>query len=73
MPRKRSTAHPPKVNGQAERVHKFATKYTKDFNATQAAIRAGYSKKTAHSQGSRLLKRVEVQDLLRKATERRVA
>ena len=40
---------------------KFAQEYCVDFNATQAAIRAGYSKKTAYSQGSRLLKKVEVQ------------
>lgn len=29
-------------------------------NATQAAIKAGYSKKTAYSQGQRLLKNVEI-------------
>ena len=35
---------------------RFAREYLKDFNATQAAIRAGYSAKTAASQGQRLLK-----------------
>lgn len=35
---------------------KFLEEYPKDLNATQAAIRAGYSKKTANEQGSRLLK-----------------
>ncbi len=39
---------------------KFAAEYVVDQNATQAAIRAGYSKQTAYSQGSRLLKDVEV-------------
>ena len=34
---------------------KFVLEFLKDFNATQAAIRAGYSKKTARSQGQRLL------------------
>ena len=34
---------------------RFAEEYVKDFNATQAAIRAGYSPKTAASQGQRLL------------------
>ena len=34
---------------------KFCTEYVKDMNATQAAIRAGYSEKTARSQGSTLL------------------
>jgi phage terminase small subunit len=38
----------------------FAAEYVKDWNATQAAIRAGYSLKTAYSQGQRLLKNVEV-------------
>lgn len=34
----------------------FCDEYVKDYNATQAAIRAGYSEKTASSQASRLLK-----------------
>ncbi len=38
----------------------FIAEYPKDLNATQAAIRAGYSEKTAASQGQRLLKDVEV-------------
>lgn len=33
----------------------FCTEYIIDFNGTQAAIRAGYSKKTANEQASRLL------------------
>jgi phage terminase small subunit len=39
----------------------FVQEYLKDLNATQAAIRAGYSAKTASSQGERLLRNVEVQ------------
>lgn len=38
----------------------FANAYLKSGNITQAAIAAGYSEKTAHSQGSRLLKNVKV-------------
>ena len=38
----------------------FVREYLIDNNATQAAIRAGYSRKTAYSQGQRLLKNVEV-------------
>lgn len=34
---------------------RFVAEYLKDFNATQACIRAGYSAKTAKQQGSRLL------------------
>ena len=32
-----------------------------DLNATQAAIRAGYSPKTANREGSRLLSNVDIQ------------
>ena len=38
----------------------FTLEYLKDFNATQAAIRAGYSTKTARSQGQRLLTNVDI-------------
>lgn len=44
---------------------KFASEYLKDRNATQAAIRAGYSKHTAPQQGSRLLTNVEVAKAVR--------
>lgn len=43
-----------------ERQKRFANEYLIDTNATQAAIRAGYSKKTAYSLGERQLKNVEV-------------
>lgn len=39
----------------------FAREYIIDLNATQAAIRAGYSENTADVQGSRLLGNVKVQ------------
>ncbi len=39
---------------------RFVAEYRKDANATQAAIRAGYSKKTADVQGPRLLGNVRV-------------
>lgn len=39
----------------------FCLEYMKDSNATQAAIRAGYSKKTARSQGNELLTIPDVQ------------
>ena len=38
----------------------FVDEYPLDKNATKAAIRAGYSEKTAYSQGQRLLKKVEI-------------
>lgn len=40
--------------------HYLATK----FNATQAAIKAGYSERTAYSQGQRLLKKVEIKEMI---------
>jgi len=42
----------------------FANEYLIDLNATQAAIRAGYSEKTAQEQSSRLLSKVIVQEFI---------
>ncbi len=39
----------------------FAAEYARSLNATKAAMAAGYSKRTAYSQGHRLLKDVEVE------------
>lgn len=50
---------------------RFVDEYLVDLNATQAAIRAGYSERTAYSQGQRLLKNVEVAVALREAMEAR--
>jgi phage terminase small subunit len=43
----------------------FINEYLKSFNATESAIKAGYSKKTAYSIGARLLKDVEIAEELR--------
>jgi phage terminase small subunit len=48
----------------------FAARYLATGNATQAARDAGYSRKTAYAQGSRLLKHAEVQKLLLRGVER---
>jgi phage terminase small subunit len=45
----------------------FAREYIIDCNATQAAIRAGYSAKTARSQGQRLLTNVDIQKAIQLA------
>lgn len=50
---------------------RFVDEYLVDLNATQAAIRAGYSPKTAYSMGQRLLKDVEVQAAIQEARARR--
>lgn len=39
---------------------RFCDEYLIDLNATQAAIRAGYSKKTASEQSARLLRNVSI-------------
>ena len=44
---------------------KFCVEYLIDLNATQAAIRAGYSKKTARSLGQRLLTYVDVRNYIK--------
>ena len=44
----------------------FCDEYLIDLNATQAAIRAGYSEKTAMEQASRLLRNVKVQKYIDK-------
>ena len=49
----------------------FVQEYLIDLNATQAAIRAGYSQKTADVQGVRLLGNVKVQSALNEAMKNR--
>lgn len=49
----------------------FVREYCIDFNATQAAVRAGYSVATAKQQGSRLLSHADVQEALRIALSAR--
>ena len=47
----------------------FVSEYLIDRNAKQAAIRSGYSVKTAEVQGSRLLRNVKVKALVEKKTK----
>jgi phage terminase small subunit len=49
---------------------RFVDEYLCDLNATQAAIRAGYSKKTAKQIGSRLLTYVDIQEAIAKRRDR---
>ena len=46
------------------RQQKFCDYYLQSGNATESAIKAGYSKKTAYSIGQRLLKNVEIEKYL---------
>ena len=54
-----------------ERQIKFVEEYIKSLNATDAAIKAGYSEKTARSQGSRLLTNVDIQKAIQQAKAER--
>lgn len=54
-----------------EKQKRFVSEYIIDLNAKQAAIRAGYSPKTAEVQASRLLSLVKVQAEITKAMEDR--
>ncbi len=50
---------------------RFVEEYLIDLNATQAAIRAGYSAKTANEQGARLLANVSIQQAIAEAMAER--
>ncbi len=49
----------------------FVDEYLIDLNATQAAIRAGYSKKTAYSIGQENLNKPEIQEAVQQAMDAR--
>lgn len=65
------------VTAMTTKQTRFLHEYVKDFNATQAAIRAGYSKKTAYSVGNKLLKNAEIKagidELVRKMNKSDIA
>ena len=50
---------------------RFVDEYLIDLNATQAAIRAGYSPKTAEQQGFQLLKKTSVSEAIEQAQQER--
>lgn len=49
----------------------FINEYLIDLNATQAAIRAGYSEKTAYAIGQENLKKLEIKEEIDKALQER--
>ena len=53
--------------------HRFTEEYLIDLNATQAAIRAGYSPKTARQQGQRLLTNASIMEAIQAAMKERSA
>ena len=54
-----------------EKQELFCEEFLIDLNATQAALRAGYSKDTAYSQGSRLLKHDEIRTRIEEKMDER--
>jgi phage terminase small subunit len=56
----------PSIN---ERQSLFVSEYLKIGNATESAIKAGYSSKTSYSIGQRLLKNVEIMRIIGKHRE----
>lgn len=58
-------------DGLTDKQRVFVAEYLKDLNATQAAIRAGYSARTANEQGARLLANVSVAAAIEKAMTQR--
>lgn len=57
-----------RLTGKQQR---FVAEYLIDLNATQAAIRAGYSQKTAYSIGQENLKKPEIQSAIQVEMEKR--
>ena len=54
-----------------DKQQRFVEEYLIDLNATQAAIRAGYSEATAEQQASRLLSNVKVAEAIAEAQSQR--
>lgn len=54
-----------------EKQKRFAEEYVVDLNATQAAIRAGYSARTAGAVAHKLLKKAEIQALIQELQQAR--
>ncbi len=53
-----------KADKLTDKQKRFCQEYLKDCNAAQAAVRAGYSAKTAKEQAARLLTNVNLQEYL---------
>jgi len=53
------------------RQQRFVDEYLVDLNATQAAIRAGYSARTANEQGTRLLANASIAAAVQSAQQSR--
>ena len=61
----------PKVNGLSGKQQAFVTEYLVDLNATQAAIRAGYSAKTAEVIAHENLRKPQIAAAIQQAMDQR--
>lgn len=59
------------INNLNDKQRQFCEEYLVDLNGTQAAIRAGYSEKTAKEQAARLLTNVNVQEYISELQNKR--
>lgn len=68
---KHGTDKPVQVKGLTPKQQRFVAEYLIDLNATQAAVRAGYSAKTASSIGEQNLRKLEIASAIAEAQEKR--
>jgi len=61
------------TKGFTDKQEKFCQEYLIDMNATQAAIRAGFSKKTANEQGSQLLAKLSIKKRIQELADQNAA
>lgn len=59
------------TKGLNDKQLRFIEEYLVDLNATQAAIRAGYSERTAYRQGADLLKKPQVAEAIAERNQAR--
>lgn len=61
------------TKGFTDRMERFCQEYLVDLNATQAAARAGYSKKTANEQSSQLLAKLSIKQRIKELAKQNAA
>lgn len=71
MPKRDEVKSTSERSGLTDKQKRFVEEYLIDLNATQAAIRAGYSQKTARSIGQRMLTFVDIQNAIQQAQNKR--
>jgi phage terminase small subunit len=65
------TSRKQKETGLSDKMERFCHEYVLDFNGTQAAIRAGYSKKTAKEQAAQNLTKLNIQNKIKDLINKR--